>query len=304
MCRCPCPVILVPVVAIIFDFMNARHVRKHEDTGYLTNEAMQSSPVGKTRILVVDDHPVVWHGINLLLNRQDDLACCQDEVDTVAGIIPALKKDHPQMLLLDLNLKDGNALGIIGTLRDQFPDVPILVISQFDNIRSAEYALQAGAVGYVMKEEAAQEILTAIRAVLRKETYVSRKLELSSGSEPACGQTSSRPASSRHFTEGELQVFLLLGSGMTMPDIAAQLKISPETLKTWCGNIKDKLRLPDDTALADFALKCKSCFDTKGVDPDAALYHCAVQLERCEWGKPLQSEPAKTTPNGLRGKPD
>ena len=72
------------------------------------------------------------------------------------------------MLLLDLNLKDGNALDIIGTLRDQFPDVPILVISQFDNIHCAEDALHAGAVGYVMKEEAAQEILAAIRTVLQR----------------------------------------------------------------------------------------------------------------------------------------
>jgi len=284
--------------------MSARHVKKHEDTNYLTKRAMLSQPAGRTRVLVVDDHPVVWHGINMLLNRQDDLVCCQDEVDTVAGIIPAVRKDHPQMLLLDLNLKDGNSLGIIGTLRDQFPDVPIIVISQIDNIRSAEYALHAGAVGYVMKEEAAQEILTAIRTVLRKETYISHKLDLSSVSGSAPAQTPQRPAVAQHLAEGELQVFLLLGSEMSLPDIAAQLKISAETLETWCKNIKDRLHLPDDAALADFALKCKSCFDTKNIDPDAALFHCAVQLERCEWGKQPQSKPAQPEqPSRLPGKP-
>jgi DNA-binding NarL/FixJ family response regulator len=279
--------------------MSARHVKKHEDTRYLTKRAMQSYPTGKTRVLVVDDHPVVWHGINLLLNRQDDLVCCQDEVDTVAGIIPAVKRDQPQMLLLDLNLKDGNALGVIGALRDQFPDVPILVISQFDNILSAESALQAGAVGYVMKEDAAQEILTAIRTVLRKETYISRKLEIPA-SDPARAQAPQRPA----FAEGELQVFLLLGSGMSLPDVAAQLKISAETLETCCKNLKDRLHLPDDAALAAFALKCKGCFDTNGIDPDAALFHCAVQLERCEWGKPLLSKPERPEPpSRFPGKP-
>jgi DNA-binding NarL/FixJ family response regulator len=276
--------------------MSARHVKKHEDTRYLTKRATHPYPAGKTRVLVVDDHPVVWHGINMLINRQDDLVCCQDEVDTVAGIIPAVKRDHPEMLLLDLNLKDGNSLGIIGTLRDQFPDVPILVISQFDNIRSAEYALQAGAIGYVMKEEAAQEILTAIRTVLRKETYVSRKLELASASGSATAQTPQRPAFAEHLAEGELQVFLLLGSGMSLPDIVAQLKISTETLEAWCKNIKDRLHLPNDAALADFALKCKGSFDTQGIDPDAALFHCAVQLERCEWGKPLQPKTVQTEP--------
>ena len=282
--------------------MSARRVKKHEDTRYLTKRAMQPHLAGKTRVLVVDDHPVVWHGINLLLNRQEDLVCCQDEVDTVAGIIPAVKKDHPQVLLLDLNLKDGNSLGIIGTLRDQFPDAPILVISQFDNIRSAEYALHAGAVGYVMKEEAAQEILTAIRTVLRKEPYVSRKLDFSSASGPVPPQMPQRSAIAEHLAEGELQVFLLLGSGMPMPDIAAQLKISDETLETWCKNLKDRLHLPDDSALTSFALKCKGSFDTNGIDPDAALFHCAVQLERREWGKPIQSKPTQPEPSS--GLPD
>jgi DNA-binding NarL/FixJ family response regulator len=284
--------------------MSARRVKKHEDTRYLTKRAMRSDPAGKTRVLVVDDHPVVWHGINLLLNRQEDLVCCQDEVATVSGIIPAVKKDHPQMLLLDLNLKDGNSLGIIGTLRDQFPDVPVLVISQFDNIRCAEDALHAGAVGYVMKEEAAQEILTAIRTVLRNETYISHKLLNLSPSGPAPDQTPQQCVVAEHLAEGELQVLLLLGSGMSRPDIAAQLKISDQALATCCQNLKEVFHLSDDSALANYAMKCKGCFDTREVDPDAALFHCAVQLERCEWGKPLQSNPEKPEPpSAFPGKP-
>ena len=155
-------------------------------------------------------------------------------------------------------------------------------------------ANKAGAVGYVMKEEAAQEILTAIRTVLRKETYISHKLNL-----PVSGQTAQRPqrpAVAEHVDEGEFQVFLLLGSGMPLPDVAAQLKISAETLETRCKHLKEKLDLADDTALANYAVKCKSCFETNGIDPDAALFHCAVQLERCEWGKPPQSKPAQPEP--------
>jgi DNA-binding NarL/FixJ family response regulator len=276
--------------------MSARRVKKHEDTRYLTKRGMRPCLEGRTRVLVVDDHPVVWHGINMLLNRQDDLVCCPDEVETVAGIIPTVKKVHPQMLLLDLNLKDGNSIGIIGTLRDQFPDVPIIVISQLDNLRCAEDALHAGAVGYVMKEEAAHEILTAIRTVLRKETYISRKLDLSAASSAVSPKTPQRPAITGHLSEGELQVFLLLGSGMALADVSAQLKISAETLETWCKNIRDRLHLPDNAALANFASKCKGCFDTDGIDPDAALFHCAVQLERCEWGKPIQTKPVQPEP--------
>jgi DNA-binding NarL/FixJ family response regulator len=263
---------------------------------------MLSVQAEKARILVVDDHPVVWHGINLLLNRQDDLACCPDEVDTVAGILPAVMKDHPQMLLLDLNLRDGNALNIIGTLRDQFPDVSILVISQFDNIQYAEDALQAGAVGYVMKEEAAQEILTAIRTVLRKETYISRKLNLTASSQAAPMQR--RPAAGNHVDEDEFQVFLLLGSGLSMGDIAAQLKISVETLGARYKKLKDKLKLTDDAELANYAFQCKCCFDAKGADAAAAFFQCALRLECCEWGKPAQFEPAPAGPRpGFPGKP-
>ena len=279
--------------------MSARRVKKHEDTTYLTRRAVQSHPEGRTRVLVVDDHPVVWHGINMLLNRQEDLVCCPDEVETVAGIIPAVKKDHPQMLLLDLNLRDGNSLGIIGTLRDQFPDVPIIVISQLDNLRCAEDALHAGAVGYVMKEEAAHEILTAIRTVLRKETYISRKLDLST----IRTKTPQGSTLAKHLSEGELQVFLLLGSGMTLSDVSAQLKISAETLEAWCKEMRNRLHLADNAALASFAIKCKGCFDTNGIDPDAALFHCAVQLERCEWGKPPQTQPAQPeSPSGFPNK--
>ena len=282
--------------------MGARRVEKHEDTRFLTKRANLTSTVEKTRILVVDDHPLVRHGINMLLNRQDDLTCCQSEVDTVAGIIPALKKDQPQMLLLDLNLKDGNALNIISTLHEQFPNIPILVLSQFDNILCAEDALHAGAAGYVMKEEATHEILTAIHAVLRNETYISHNLNL-----PVYGQTArmpERPAAAEHLAEGELQVFLLLGSGMPIGEIADQMNISIEMLENYCKNLRGKLNQPDDAALARYALQCKRSFDTNSVDADAALFHCALQLERFERGipppKPAQAKPTSGFPGSAR----
>jgi DNA-binding NarL/FixJ family response regulator len=213
-----------------------------------------------------------------------------------------VKKDNPQMLLLDLNLRDGNAINIIGTLRDQFPDVSILVISQFDNIQCAQDALHAGAVGYVMKEEAAQEILTAIRTVLRNETYISHRLNLSASSQAAPGRQ--QPAASEPVDEDEFQVFLLLGSGLSLGDIAAQLKISETTLAARCKKLKDKLKLADDTALANYASKCKSCFDTTGVDTAAAFFQCALQLERCEWGRPARPKLAQAESRAeLPGKP-
>jgi hypothetical protein len=91
---------------------------------------------------------------------------------------------------------------------------------------------------------------------------------------------------------------------MPLPDVAAQLKISDQTLETYCKNLKDKLKLPDDAALENYALKCKRCFDTSSVDTAAAFFHCALQLECCEWGKPPQFKPVQPEPrSGFHGKP-
>ena len=128
----------------------------------------------KARILVVEDNPFVSEGLTRLINRQPDLLCC-GRTGSIAATEVAVAIQLPDLLLLDLQLTDGEAWGLISSLRAQFPEMLILVLSQSDERLFAEKALHAGARGYVMKQEAG-EILTAIRAVLDGRIYASRDM--------------------------------------------------------------------------------------------------------------------------------
>jgi DNA-binding NarL/FixJ family response regulator len=127
---------------------------------------------GKIRVLVVDDHPIVREGLTGLINRQSDLMCC-GEAGTILEAQTALETKAVDLLLLDLQMGVTDGLENIKSLRARFPDLPILVISQFDEATYAERALRAGARGYVMKEQAAEELLGAIRQVITGQLYYS-----------------------------------------------------------------------------------------------------------------------------------
>ena len=139
------------------------------------HSALTVTPEQKARVLVVEDNLFVRAGVVKLLNRQSDLACC-GEADSIASTPSAMVETKPNLLLLDLQLKDGEALGLIKMLKSQRPAVPILVLSQADEGLYAERALRAGADGFIMKQEAAGELLGAIRAVLLGKIYVSRAM--------------------------------------------------------------------------------------------------------------------------------
>lgn len=124
------------------------------------------------RILVAEDDAFVRAGIVGLLEEQAGLECCA-EVDSIVTAARAAVQSRPDLLLLDLQLADGETLGLIHTLRIQFPALAILVVSHHDETLYAQKALQAGARGYLMKEAAPEHLLSAIRTVLEGRTYLS-----------------------------------------------------------------------------------------------------------------------------------
>jgi len=129
----------------------------------------------KTRVLVVEDNSFVRAGIVKLINRQSDLTCC-GEADSIASALLMIAEKKPNLVLLDLRLKDGDSFELIDQLKQQSPRVPILVLSQGEEALYAERVLRAGADGYIMKQEAAAELLTAIRTVLHGKIYISRTM--------------------------------------------------------------------------------------------------------------------------------
>src|SRR5258706_4737797 len=129
----------------------------------------------RSRVYLVDQHAFVREGIMRLLNRQPDLMCCGD-AETLADAMRGLEKNRPDLLLLDLHLADGNAVDLIEFLRPQFPRLVILVLSHCDEVLQAEMALRAGANGYLLKQDACDEMLDAIRALLIGKLYVSHDI--------------------------------------------------------------------------------------------------------------------------------
>src|SRR4051812_14798196 len=182
---------------------------------------MKSSPASepqKAQVLVVDDHPMLREGVVQFLNRQQDIAVC-GEADSIASAQGALSHKRPDLVLLDLRLGASDTIEFIKALKAQYGPLPILVFSQFDETIFAEKALKAGANGYVMKQEATEEVLVAIRTVLSGQMYVSRQLAVMifqksmEAPQPGPAEVNPQAMDVSRLTDRELHVFQLVGSG-------------------------------------------------------------------------------------------
>lgn len=221
----------------------------------------------KTRFVVVDDHPLLRDGIMKLLSAQDGLQAC-GEADNVADAKRLVVSQKPDLMLLDLRLKSGDSLDLIKTLKVESPKLKILVISQHDEMLFAERALRAGASGYVMKENATDEILTAVRCVLAGELYFSHRI----GEAAVRRSLTVKPEASRagieRLSDRELQVFQLIGASFSTREIAAQFNLSIKTIETHRENIKQKLNLQNAKELTRYAQNwaTENLLPTSGTD--------------------------------------
>ena len=206
----------------------------------------------KHRVLVVDDHPLLREGVIQLINRQADLACC-GEADSVATARQTIAAAQPDLVLLDLRLGDGDGLDLIKSLKAQFADLRILVLSQCDELQYAERALRAGARGFVMKQEASQEVIEGIRTVLRGELFVSRRVGVLVLQKLMAPQTPEARHEVEKLSDRELHIFQLLGAGLGVRAIAEQLNVSVKTVETHRENIKHKLGVDTAPELVQFA---------------------------------------------------
>jgi len=200
----------------------------------------------------VDDHPVVRDGLVRLLTRESDLVCC-GEAGTAEETRSQVAKEKPDLVILDLRLKGADGLELIKSLVADFPGLRILVLSQFDAPLYAERALRAGAMGYVVKDEAAEELLRAMRAVLNGEIYLTRGM-VSIVLHKFVGPGRNQPKIGLEpLTDRELHVLELLGNGMSTRQVAGELGVSFKTIETHRENIKRKLNLSGANALIHYA---------------------------------------------------
>lgn len=222
--------------------------------------ARKSQPVkpqagkAKTRVLLVDDHPIVRQGIAQLINREPDLAVC-GEADTAHEALKLLNSLAPDLAIVDVSLEDRSGIELIKDMKLRLPKLPVLVLSMHHESLYAERALHAGARGYIMKQEAPDRVLTAIRTILAGEVYVSEKMAarmLRSLSDRRAG-TEASPI--ERLSDRELEVFRLIGKGFSTSEIAEQLFLSAKTVETHREHIKEKLALAKKGELLRYAVQ-------------------------------------------------
>jgi DNA-binding NarL/FixJ family response regulator len=201
----------------------------------------------KVGVLVVDGHPFFRSGISQWLNRQAEFYCC-GEAESLQSGRRAVHELKPEIVLIELQLGDGNGLDLVAEMTRQFPDTKFIALSHRDESMFAERALQAGARGYVMKSEAVHTVLLAMQTARRGELFVSRSMgaRLLHNLNPKRGGPQDRLSM---LSDRELQVFQLLGSGSTTREIAEALSISPKTVETYREHLKAKLLVADGEAL-------------------------------------------------------
>lgn len=196
----------------------------------------------KSRIFLVEDHPVFRLGLRELLQQEESFEVC-GEADDIPGATAAIPRLAPDLAVVDLSLKGRNGVDLIRELREQSPQLRILVVSMHDEALFAERALTAGARGYVMKQETSECIVKAVRTVLDGRLYLSEALTAQLIDKFVGGGGAAEGSPLERLTDRELEVFQLIGRGLGTGEIANRLNLSVKTIGTYRERIKEKLNL-------------------------------------------------------------
>jgi DNA-binding NarL/FixJ family response regulator len=206
----------------------------------------------RTRVLLVDDHAVVRFGIAQLINQQSDLVVCGEEEDA-GRALSAIGKLKPNLVIADISLKDSSGLELMRNIKAQYPGLPMLVVSGHDESVYAEIAFRAGALGYLMKAEALEKVVAAIRRVLSGNIYVSDALGARMLQRQVRGRTDIQQSPVKGLSDRELEVFQLVGQWKKTKEIAFELHLSIKTVEYYREQIKQKLELKGAVELTQYA---------------------------------------------------
>ena len=219
-----------------------------------------AAQAARSTVFIVDDHPIVRQGLALLISREPDLSVCGDaeEANSALRRIEELK---PDLIVLDISLSGPDGLDLLKNIRARDANLPVLILSMLDESLYAERALRAGANGYIMKQEATERVLVAIRRILRHEVYVSDRIANTMLQQLVSKQIHSPQSLVATLSDRELEVFRLIGDGHGTREIAEQLHLSIKTVESYQAHIKDKLSLPSARALMQRAIEWRLSSD-------------------------------------------
>jgi DNA-binding NarL/FixJ family response regulator len=210
----------------------------------------------KKKVMLVDDHPLVREGLGRLINDQPDLIV-SGEADGPVRALELLKQSMPDLVALDLSLSGGDGLELCKQLHELHPDLPVLIISMHDESLYAERALRAGAAGYVMKQAPQEQVMQAIRRTLAGETWLSEKMSAKLLRSMRGVRSDADVSPLERLTDRELEVFRMIGQGLSVKAIADALFLSPKTIEAHKEHIKQKLKLETSNDLLQYAIQAR-----------------------------------------------
>jgi DNA-binding NarL/FixJ family response regulator len=217
-------------------------------------EAPPSTGLAKKRILLVDDHPIFRHGLEDLLEKQADLAIC-GHADSAPAALTEMRRLNPDLAIVDVSINGTNGIELVKQMKAESPNLSILVLSMHDESIYALRALKAGALGYVMKAEALQQVINAVRRVLDGHIFVSPRFGEKLIFKAVHGGDSGATGSPVDLlSDRELEVLVMLGKGHNTKSIANELHLSVKTIETHRAHIKEKLGFADASEMVRFAV--------------------------------------------------
>ncbi|MGC1359807.1 MAG: response regulator transcription factor [Silvibacterium sp.] len=205
---------------------------------------------------MVDDHPLLRQGLALLINREQDLAVCGEAEEAQAAMM-AIAGKQPDILIADISLNGPDGLDLLKSLRTLYPDLPVLILSMHDESIYAERALRARANGYIMKQEATEKVLVAVRRILGGDIYLSDRMANKLLHQYISGVSADMKSQLSALSDRELEVFRLIGEGRGTRQIAEKLHLSIKTVETYQAHIKEKLSLRSGRELVQHAIQSK-----------------------------------------------
>lgn len=204
------------------------------------------------QIYLVEDHPVVRRGLSSLIEPESDLTI-SGETGSAKEAQQHLSETTPDLVILDLSLEEGSGLNLLEHLHTTQPDLKILVVSMHDEILYARRALDNGAQGYLMKSNATEKVVEAIRHVLDGNVYLSPEMTSAIVKERVGGGGAPDRSPHDNLTDRELEVLMLMGEGYERREIAESLALSPKTIDTYKSHLKQKLSLDTNAGLRRYA---------------------------------------------------
>ena len=217
------------------------------------NASRAASLAPKSRVFLIDDHPIVRQGLALFIEREQDLMVC-GQAEGALSALQAIPDLMPDFIVLDISLDGPDGLELLKTLRAKYPSMPVLILSMHDELAYAERALRAGANGYIIKQEATEKVLTAIRQILRGDIYLSERLTKRMLQQFVHGALPPRDPLAK-LSDRELEVYRLIGAGHGTRQIADELHVSTKTVESYQAHIKEKLSLRNARELVQHAIE-------------------------------------------------